>query len=99
MADRPRIDLYCEDSGHEQFARALVGRLAAELGFRPELRTPSGRGGHGRAVTEFRLWQRTVASQRSADQTLPDVLILMVDANCNGWAQVRRELEDTIDSR
>jgi uncharacterized protein DUF4276 len=99
MADRPRIDLYCEDSGHEQFARALVNRLAADQSLHFDLRTPSGRGGHGRAVTELKIWQRTVFAQQGVGHSLPDLLVLMIDANCKGWAQVRRTLEEAVDSR
>ena len=99
MPERPRIDLYCEDSGHEQFARALVGRLASEIGIRPTLQTVSGRGGHGRALTEFRAWQRAVSTGKGLRLEIPDLLVLMIDANCSNWAQARRELEDAIDGR
>ena len=47
MGKRPRIDLYCEDSGHEQFARALLGGIARDLGIRLVIKTASGRGGTG----------------------------------------------------
>src|SRR5437016_5409138 len=99
MADRPRIDLYCEDSGHEQFARALVNRLARDLSLSFDLRTPSGRGGQGRAVTELKAWQRIVFSKHGVGRSLPDLLVLMIDANCKGWTQVRGALEQAVDSR
>jgi hypothetical protein len=97
MADRPRVDLYCEDNGHEQFARALVNRLAADLGFRPDLRTPSGRGGHGQAVTEFKLWQRAVTKGRGIGYDIPDLLILIIDGNCTDWSQAHRALQEIVD--
>ncbi|HYH44977.1 MAG TPA: hypothetical protein VEG34_04780, partial [Thermoanaerobaculia bacterium] len=86
MGDRPRIDLYCEDDGHEQVARALLGRSARELGLPLSVRTVSGRGGHGRAIEEFKTWQRVYSRGGIADGT-PDLLILMIDANCTGWAE------------
>jgi len=97
MPDRPRIDIYCEDRGHEQFARALLDRLAHELALSPIIRTISGRGGHGRAVTEFRAWQRAVSAKSGIGHDIPDVLVLLIDANCSGWAQVRRDLEDSVE--
>ena len=98
MADRPRIDLYCEDRGHELFARALLERLAREAGIRLSLRTVSGRGGHGRALTEFSLWQRQVAAG-SIDHEIPDLLVLLIDANCVGWNQARRSLEEAVSAK
>jgi hypothetical protein len=98
MVERPRINLYCEDSGHEQFARALLNRLARELSLRLDIRTSSGRGGHGRAMTEFKIWQRAVGASRGIGHEVPDLLVLLIDANCTGWAQVRRDLEQSVDS-
>ena len=50
-------------------------------------------------MTELKLWQRTVFSQYGVGQSLPDLLVLMIDANCKGWTQVRRTLEEAVDSR
>lgn len=97
MADRPRIDLYCEDSGHEQFSRALLKRLAGEIGLRPSISTISGRGGHGQAVSEFKAWQRAVTSGQGIDREVPDLLILVIDSNCTGWARARRDLLEAVD--
>ncbi|HWN43205.1 MAG TPA: hypothetical protein VNW71_13350 [Thermoanaerobaculia bacterium] len=97
MPERPRIDLYCEDYGHEQFARALVGRLAREIGLHPIIRAISSRGGLGKAVTEFRAWQRAVSSGGGIGHEIPDLLVLLIDANCSGWAQVRRDLEESVE--
>ena len=96
MIDRPRIDLYCEDSGHEQFARALLQRLASEIGLRPSINTPSGRGGHGQAISEFKAWQRAVTRGHIGHE-IPDLLVLLIDANCTGWAQAHRELERALE--
>jgi hypothetical protein len=32
-----------------------------------------------------------------ASQEVPDLLVLMIDANCAGWSQARRELEEAIE--
>jgi hypothetical protein len=95
MADRTRIVLFCEDRAHELFVRALVDRLAAELHMRPVLQAPSTRGGHARALEEFKVWQRSFL--RQATHGIPDLLVLVIDANCSPWNEVRRELEAAID--
>jgi hypothetical protein len=99
MADRASIVLYCEDSGHEQYARALLSRVASELGLRVDIRTASGRGGHGLALTEFKAWQRAIAGVGGLRFEIPDLLVLMIDANCKGWANVRRDLVGSVDER
>jgi len=96
MIDRPRVDLFCEDRGHEQFARALIERIADKLDQKPSIRTRNGRGGHGKAITEFKAWQRAVTNGY-IDHELPDLLVLLIDANCIGWAQARRELEQAVE--
>jgi hypothetical protein len=95
MDDLLRVDLYCEDSGHELFARALLLRLARELGVRVTVQTMSGRGGHGRALSEFHIWQSTMA-KGGAGLSHPDLLVLIIDANCRGWSDCRRDLSGEI---
>jgi len=95
MGAEPRIDLYCEDSGHEQFTRALISRLAREqLGGVPIVETVSGRGGHGRALTEFRGWQRKA---QKGGLTFPDLLVVVIDTNCSSWNEARAEVEGAVD--
>src|SRR5436309_13861100 len=98
MADRLSVVLYCEDSGHEQFSRALLSRVAVEFGLRVDIRTASGRGGHGLALAEFRAWQRAITGSGGIHFEIPDLLVLMIDANCKGWSTVRRDLEGSIES-
>lgn len=93
----PRIDLYCEDRGHEQFARALISRLAGPLSLHPKVENPSGRGGHGRALSQLRAWQKAKAKERALGQPSPELVILLIDANCEGWSQVHRKLSELID--
>ncbi len=96
MAERTRIDLFCEDREHEQFVRALLGRLAAEEGLRPIVRASSTRGGHGKALSEFKIWQRRF--QKHEESGLPDLLILVIDGNCSGWNEAHRRLEAAVNS-
>ena len=96
MARQVNIDLYCEDEGHEVFVRALILRLARAEGLRVSLRTPSGRGGHGKAIAEFKIWQRAV--ERGLVGGLPDLLVLVIDGNCTEWHSAQRELEKLINT-
>jgi hypothetical protein len=93
----PLVDLYCEDEGHELFVRALVRRLAREQGRRVSLRTQVGRGGHGRAIAELRLWQTIFRRASSVAGDLPDLLLIIIDCNCHGWSTMRDEVEPAID--
>lgn len=95
MAERPRVDLFCEDRAHEQFVRALLDRLSCETVARPVVRAVSARGGQARALAEFAVWQKEF--MRSVRHGLPDLLVLVVDANCKGWHEMRGRLEEVID--
>jgi hypothetical protein len=93
MDERLRVDLYCEDIGHEQFTGTLLRRIAHDLEVPLDFQTRNSRGGHGRALREFRAWQKAVAAQRSGSP-IPDLLVL-----CNSWSECRRDLDEAIDSR
>jgi hypothetical protein len=59
MAERLVLDLFCEDSGHEVFVTNLVRVMARSLTVPEPLVKPiSARGGHGRAISELKAWQR-----------------------------------------
>lgn len=96
MGDRSRVHLYCEDSGHEQFTTRLLHRLARESVPPHELaiETISGRGGHGRAIQEFRAWQRRA---RKGGVAIPDLLVVVIDGNCGDWSTVLNQVRGEID--
>ncbi|MEW6337794.1 MAG: hypothetical protein AB1625_10405 [Acidobacteriota bacterium] len=53
----------------------------------------SARGGHGSALSELKLYQR------SAGVGMPqgaDLVVVAIDANCSPWAQARNEIEESI---
>lgn len=89
------LSLFCEDSGHERFVRALVRRLAGEEEVPAELRTFSAEGGLGRTVDEFRRFQR--AFRLGLVSGVPDLLIVVIDANSHGWAERRAEIESVVE--
>ncbi len=65
---------------HEEWLCALVERLARETEKDVQLRVLSARGGHGRAVTEFEIYQRGII--KGLGGQLPNLLIAAIDANC-----------------
>lgn len=94
MADSV-IHIWCEDRGHESVVGALVLRVAHEIGARISIETKNGEGGAARAVTEFKGWQRAVA--KGILGGVPDILILVVDANSVGHNVRRAELQNAVD--
>jgi hypothetical protein len=87
------VDLFAEDRAHETFLGALVKRLCAEENHSAALRVRSARGGHGRVLEEFGLYQKTMIRGR---WPLPDVLVAAVDANCSTCHATRIQLESHL---
>src|SRR5438128_11532833 len=86
------VDLFVEDYAHEQFLRALLYRLAREERQPVRVRVRSARGGHGRALAELSLYQQSVL-KAPGDMTMPDLLVIAVDANCKRFNAARRDIE------
>jgi hypothetical protein len=83
------LDLFVEDRGHEEFLKHLAERIARDVGCGLSLRPLSARGGHGRAIKEWRMYPRVLKETRAP---FPDLVIVAIDANCKGWNQARGEL-------
>lgn len=90
-----RVELFCEDSAHESCARALVERVAGEVGLSASLHTATASSGVGRLKRELRAFQ-TLAARRSGT---PDLLVILVDANAVGPSARREEIEEILDTR
>ncbi len=86
-----RIVLFAEDYGHEAFITALVQRLAHEYGIDVEVIKRSATGGHGKVISEFRSFLRDL-SYNVYD--IPDLLIIVTDANCKGYVERKREIDE-----
>ena len=93
MSDGLIIDLFGEDHAHESLITALVKRVAREEMIPATCQPRSVRGGHPRAIKEFRLYQDVMASGASGIRT-PDLIVVTIDSNCIGFAARRREIED-----
>ena len=86
MSDLTTIDLFAEDHAHQAFLRALIERIALEERRQVRISDRAALGGHGRVYEELRVYQQTRALFRSQP---PDLLVVAIDANCQGYAQVR----------
>ena len=78
----PEITLFCEDSFHEKFIGALLRRLEDEYDIGVTARFLSARGGLSKMHGELKDFLRDLERDR---QRLPDSVIVVVDANCQGY--------------
>lgn len=85
------ILLFVEDYGHEELITALIERLAREEGIPVKIIRRSVRGGHGKVITEFRTFLRYLEREKEG---LPDLLIVATDANCNSYAERKKEIDE-----
>ncbi len=85
--------LFCEDAAHEGWARALLSRLAREEGIDVSITIGSARFGIPRLKQELKGFDR--ALRRGSG--LPDLLIILIDANDAGVSERRREIDGAID--
>ena len=86
------LDLFAEDHAHESLIGPLVKRIAQEEGVEATCRTRSARGGHPRAIKEFRLYQEYMDA--SPWTPTPDLIVVAIDTNCVGFVQKRNEIQD-----
>ena len=84
------IALFGEDFAHQEVIGALVERLADECGIDVRLDWRSAVRGHGRVVQEFRRYLQDLARQG----TRPDPIVVATDANCRGWSERAREIDN-----
>lgn len=89
------VALFAEDVAHEEFLSAVVHRLVGEERATASLNVVAARGGHGRALEEFRLWQRALAHGAAR---MPQLVIVARDANCQNWHQVRTDIQQSVHS-
>ena len=91
-----KVDLFAEDQAHELFVTALVRRVFAEEGCSVELNVRSAVGGHGRALSELKTYQRAVV-KGSIGLARPDLVVVTIDANCKGPVDARNGVLGAID--
>ncbi len=96
MSSSVVVDLFVEDRAHEEFLKAMLVRLAREREKEVTLRVRSARGGHGRALEELSLYQKSTLSLLPGITT-PDLLVVAIDANCVSFNKSRKDIEEKID--
>ena len=98
MNEALTIDLFAEDRAHEEFLKAVVRRLAREAGRDIALAVRSARGGHGRALTEYEAYQKSVL-RGIGGLRLPDLACVAIDANCQRFVAATKAIVDgTLDA-
>jgi hypothetical protein len=91
MSSPVLVDIFVEDRAHEAFLVPMLRRIAREEDLVVSSRVRSARGGHGRAVTELKLYQDLV-QKGVAGTTSPDLLIAGIDANCSTFAKAKKAI-------
>lgn len=88
------IALFCEDSFHEAYAKALILRICAEVELAANLKTYSATGGLPRMHHEFERFLRDMQRNIVA---MPDILVVVLDANCVGYVQRRKLIDQVVE--
>ena len=98
MSSPLTVDLFVEDRAHEEFLKAMLRRIAAEQERSLSVRVRSARGGHPRVLEELTLYQKSVLKAPES-LSMPDLLVIAIDANCKRWNGARKEIQVTIQSQ
>lgn len=88
-----KIVLFGEDYAHEIVVGKLIERLAREMGRDVTLAIRSAQGGHGRMIRELKAFVGELADFRAP---LPDLLVIVRDANCRGLSACKKEITDAL---
>ena len=95
MSNQVVVDIFAEDRAHEELLKPLLTRVASEEHIEVWPRVRSARGGHGRAIKEFKLYQRV--AQSTLSNTSADLVVVAIDGNCSTFADARRHIQDATD--
>ena len=95
MSNQVVVDLFVEDRAHESFLEPLLMRIAREQDqdIKMEIRVRSARGGHGRAIAEFEIYQKFVMKSLLGNESA-DMVVVAIDGNCSTFAAARRHIQD-----
>ena len=87
------ISLFVEDTGHREFLNAILSKFARQYRLDFTIKFESARGGHGKAITELKLYIRDL--ERNG-KSIPDLLIAATDGNCKGYLARKQEIDNAI---
>lgn len=83
------ISLFAEDFGHEAVLVPLIVRVAQQYRVEVKVRRLSVRGGFPRVAFELDQYVKDLLRFR---ETLPHLVVVATDANCDGFSQRRAQL-------
>ena len=89
------VDLFVEDRAHEEFIGAILRRIARQESRDLKLRPRAARGGYPRVLHELDLYQKLVL-KGLAGMSLPDVLVIAADSNCQGLAARKKDIRQRL---
>lgn len=81
MTDPVVVDVFVEDSAHEQLLLALLRRVAHEAGRTIRAQVLLGRGGHAKAIEAMVQAQRALRDG-GISRPLADIFLVGIDGNC-----------------
>ena len=90
------IDLFVEDRAHEELLKPLITRIGEEEQVRVQVSVRTARGGHARALSEFRIYQRAAAAATFSEQ-LAELVVVGIDGNCSTFANARDKIQQATE--
>lgn len=92
MSNPVLLDLFVEDRAHEELLKPLAIRVGREEQVDMRVSVRIARGGHARAISEFRLYQR--AAEAGGLSGIPaDLVVVGIDGNCSTFTNARDEIQ------
>jgi len=85
---------FVEDSFHEEYLTALLRRFSTDRNIPIDPRPYSARGGITKMHHEFKEFLRDVRKDR---EPLPDAILVATDANCMGYNERRKIMEEVTE--
>ena len=85
--------LFVEDFGHEEVLKAVISRLAYQYDIEVTINSRSATGGYGRVLREL---EQYVGRMQQEPGSIPDLLVVATDANCNGYLERKKAISEKL---
>jgi hypothetical protein len=85
------INFFVEDDGHEKFLAPMVQRFANQYGILVKIKIGNSTGGRGKVISELK---RYIRDLERGKESLPDLLIVAIDGNNEGYSIRKKEIDD-----
>jgi len=93
MSKKVVIDIFVEDRAHEAFLKPLIERIAQEENIEVLTRVRSARGGHGKAMEEYKFYQNYLL-KGFLKEAHPDLVVVAIDGNCLSFLRMQGEIQN-----